>query len=88
MNKSFVPEPILCFRISMFMNNYERFSASWTLYMLQTEHIASTTSYHLSCVASRNTTFSSLAETWIPKLGKMETTNTAFTTRQREMDNI
>ena len=45
-------------------------------------------SYPLLSVASRNTTFSSLAETWMLKLVKTETTNSAYTTRQTEMDNI
>ena len=48
----------------------------------------STMSYPLLCVASQNTTFSSLAETWMPKSGKTETTNTAYIPRQTGMDNI
>ena len=49
---------------------------------------ASVISYPLLFVASRNTTFSSLAETWMPRLGKTETPNSAYTTPQTEMDNI
>ena len=43
----------------------------------------STMSNTLLCVASRNTSFSSLAETWMPKSGKTETTNTAYTSSNR-----
>ena len=38
--------------------------------------------------STNKTTSSLLAETWMPKLGKTETTNSAYTTRQTEMDNI
>ena len=36
----------------------------------------------------RNTSYKSLAEIWMPKSGKTETTDTGFTTPQIRMDNI
>ena len=45
-------------------------------------------SYPHLFVASQSTTFSSLVEIWMPKLGKTETTNSAYITRQTEMGNI
>ena len=41
-------------------------------------------SYSPLFIASRNTTFSSLMETWMPKLVKTETINSAYTTRQKK----
>ena len=45
-------------------------------------------SYSPLFVASQNKTFSSLVETWTPKLVKTLTTNSAYTIRKTEMGNI